>query len=353
MKKLLILLTIISLPSFAAVPSDSRYNTDETNIFLEDPLNDATDTPNMILCFMGNVGVDLMVNQGNFKALVNDTLCDQGGRTKSGPQSSDANAAASQSAQSSAPDYIEVVGNGTRADNSSPMIGTVWVPNNEDMDGDGTDDPMTIYTYTTVTASPSTSQPYGEFNMAYTALIDGSSDNLMQGLLKSDSDGALTWIDEMSMMGSTIINKLYLQKTSDTVGKGVIQWPKFDEGETPNLYVYAFGYDADTYCRQEISKNGAAASDDTVYCYDTRKSEGIKGIFRYGLYDSSTGARHNLTTGGFPVTTIISSAKRFGFADYWGVHFPASVISTFANGTTLSRDMGLMSKKPKTMRPSD
>ena len=45
MKKLLILLTIISLPSFAAVPSDSKYNTDETNIFLEDPLNDATDTP--------------------------------------------------------------------------------------------------------------------------------------------------------------------------------------------------------------------------------------------------------------------------------------------------------------------
>ena len=49
MKKLLILLTIISLPSFGAVSSDSKYNTDVTNIFLEDPLNDATDTPNMIL----------------------------------------------------------------------------------------------------------------------------------------------------------------------------------------------------------------------------------------------------------------------------------------------------------------
>jgi len=340
MKKLLILLAIISLPSFAAVPSDSRYNTDTTNIFLEDPLNDATDTPNMILCFMGNVGVNLMLNQGNFKALVNDTLCDQGGRTKSGPQSSDANAAASQNAQSSAPEFIEVVGNGTRADNSSPMIGKVWVPNASDMDGDGTDDPMTIYTLTTVTSSPSTSLPYGVFNMDYTALLDGSDSNLMEGLLKSDSEGALTWIDSMAMGGSTIINKLYLQKTSDTVGKGVIQWPKFDQGENPNLYVYAFGYDADTYCRQEISKNGAAASDDGVYCYDTRKSEGIKGIFRYGLYDSSTGARHNLTTGGFPVTTTISSVKRFGFADYWGVHFPAAVISTFVNGTTLTRDMG-------------
>ena len=276
MKKLLILLTIISLPSFAAVPSDSKYNTDETNIFLEDPLNDATDTPNMILCFMGNVGVDLMLIQGDFKALVNDTLCDQGGRTKSGPQSSDANAAASQNAQSSATEYIEVVGNGTRADNSSPMIGKVWVPNASDMDGDGTDDHITIYTLTTVTSSPSTSLPYGEFNMDYTALLDGSADNLMQGLLKSDSDGALTWIDQMSMGGSTITNKLYLKKTSDTVGKGVIQWPKFDEGETPNLYVYAFGYDDNTYCRRELSKNGATASDDSVYCYDTRKSEGIK-----------------------------------------------------------------------------
>jgi len=215
MKKLIFFIILLTpFIVLSAVPSDSKYNTDETNIFLEDPLNDATDTPNMILCFMGNVGVDLMLNQGNFKALVNDTLCDQGGRTKSGPQSSDANAAASQSAQSSAPDYIEVVGNGTRADNSSPMIGKVWVPNASDMDGDGTDDPMTIYTLTTVTSSPSTSLPYGEFNMDYTALLDGSADNLMQGLLKSDSDGALTWIDQMSMGGSTITNKLYLKKTS-------------------------------------------------------------------------------------------------------------------------------------------
>ena len=60
-------------------------------------------------------------------------------------------------------------------DNSSPMIGKVWVPNASDMDGDGTDDAMTIYTLTTVTSSPSSSLPYGEFNMDYTALLDGSA----------------------------------------------------------------------------------------------------------------------------------------------------------------------------------
>ena len=278
MKKLIFFTIILSLPFivFSAVPTDSKYSTDETNIFLEDPLNDATDQPNMILCFMGNVGVDLMLNQGNFKALVNDPLCDQGGRTKSGPQSSDANAADGQSAEASAPEYIEVVGNGTRVDNDSDMIGKVWVPMTEDMDGDGTAEPMTIYTNTAVTTSPSSSLPYGVFKMDYTIQLDGSTDNIMQGILQADAEGALTWIDSMSIMGSTITNKLYLQKTSATVGKGVIQWPKFEQSEVPNVYVYSFGYDADTYCRSEISKNGQAASDYTVYCYDTRKAQGIR-----------------------------------------------------------------------------
>ena len=53
MKKLIFFTIILSLPFivFSAVPSDSKYSTDGTNIFLEDPLNDATDQPNMILCF--------------------------------------------------------------------------------------------------------------------------------------------------------------------------------------------------------------------------------------------------------------------------------------------------------------
>lgn len=338
MKKLLILLFFISSAAFGAVASDSRYNTDTTRIYLEDPLNDSTDTPNMILCFMGNVGVDLMLNQGNFKALVDDNACDQGGRTKSGPQSSDASAVAAQNAEASATDYVEVVGNGTRTDNNSPMIGLVWVPMSEDMDGDGTNEEMLIYTYTSVTSSPTSALPYGQFQMDYTVVNDGT--NTMTGLLKADSDGALTWIDNMAMGENTITTKLYLAKTSDTVGKGIVQWPKWTSRDSMSLFLYAFGYDADTYCRQELSKDGGAADDSTVYCFDTRESQGIKQIFRYGLYDSSTGARFNLSQGGFAVTTTISDTKYFGFADYWGVHFPADVVSSLANGSTLTKDMG-------------
>ena len=341
MKKLIFFI-ILFLPSFvfSAVPSDSKYNTDETNIFLEDPLNDATDQPNMILCFMGSVGVDLMLNQGDFKSLVDQALCDQGGRTKSGPQSSDANAAASQNAQASATDYMEVLGNGVRVDNNSNMLGKVWIPMSQDIDQDGTADPMTIYTYTSVTSSPTSSLPYGHFKMDYTGVVDASGTTFFEGILQADAEGALTWIDSMQMGGNTITNKLYLSKTSSTVGKGVIQWPKFEQSETPNVYVYSFGFDGDTYCRREISKNGQAASDDAVYCYDTSKSLGIREIFRYGLYDSSTGARHNLATGGFPVTTTVTGTKAFGFANYWGVHFPDTVISALENGSVLTRDRG-------------
>ena len=88
------------------------------------------------------------------------------------------------------------------------MIGKVWVPMSQEMDGDGTDVPMTIFTNTAVTASPSSSLPYGVFKMDYTVLLDGSADNLMEGLLQADAEGALTWIDSMQMMGNTITNKL-------------------------------------------------------------------------------------------------------------------------------------------------
>ena len=344
MKKLLILSIFLSPFVFSAVPSDSKYNTDVTNIFLEDTLNDSTDTPNMILCFMGNVGVDLMLNKGNFKSLVDMNLCDKSGQIANGPQSGGQAAAAAQAAEKSATDYIEVVGNGTRTDNNSPMIGKVWVPNEEDMDGDGTPENMTIYTYTEVTASPSTANPYGVFRMDYTAHLAGNT-NVMQGYISSSAAGALTWVDEMNMMGQTLNVKLYLEKTGDNSGKGVVQWPKFfynpeTEQEGMNLYVYSFGFTEAAYCRKQLSKNGGAVDDSNTYCYDTRESQGIKELFQYGLYDSTTGARFELTQGGFPVTTTVSGSKYFGFADYWGLHFPAAVVATFADGTVVTRDMG-------------
>ena len=58
------ILLLLPVLVFAAVPSDSQYNTDSREFMVEDALNDASDTPTMILCFMKNLRTDLMVNKG-------------------------------------------------------------------------------------------------------------------------------------------------------------------------------------------------------------------------------------------------------------------------------------------------
>ena len=71
MKKLyLTFLLFITTAIYAAVPSDSPYHTDSREFMVEDALNDAADTPTMILCFMKALAPQLMVNKGTYLAQV-------------------------------------------------------------------------------------------------------------------------------------------------------------------------------------------------------------------------------------------------------------------------------------------
>ena len=102
MKKLyLILLLFITPITFSAVPSDSAYNSDTRGFMVEDTLNDAADTPTMILCFMRNLRPDLLVNKGTYLAQVDEEAWNASGQIKSGPQSQD-KASASGSADGAA-----------------------------------------------------------------------------------------------------------------------------------------------------------------------------------------------------------------------------------------------------------
>ena len=140
MKKYLItILFICPAIIFAAVPSGSQYNTDNREFMVEDALNDASDTPTMILCFMKNLRTDLMVNKGNYLAQIDEEACNSSGQISSGPKSEDKASATSASSSAASKAYTDVISVVTRASSSDPMVAKTWLV------VDGPSGPMTVY----------------------------------------------------------------------------------------------------------------------------------------------------------------------------------------------------------------
>ena len=100
MNKLFILLLLAPFAVMAQVPATSAYNTDKAEFFLEDEVNNALSTPDMIMCFMGALSPDLMVGKGatptsevTYLALVDEAQCDSQS-VDQGPQNQSASAGA-------------------------------------------------------------------------------------------------------------------------------------------------------------------------------------------------------------------------------------------------------------------
>ena len=88
-------------------------------------------------------------------------------------------------------------------------------------------------------------------------------------------------------------------------------------------------YDADGYGDGEeptavsltdaqISSQGYSTAET---CYSSDIATAKKDVYRYGVYDSATGARHETTGGGFPIRAdnpVSGKDDMFGWADYYG-----------------------------------
>lgn len=330
MKKLyLILLLFITPITYSAVPSDSAYNTDNREFMVEDALNDAADTPTMILCFMKNLRPDLMVNKGTYLAQVDEEACNASGQIKSGPQSQDKASASGSADGAASKSYTDAISTVTRSTSSANMLGSTWLT----VEGPSGD--MSVYVKASVTSGPTSSNPYGVFRMDYTA-VDSAGDDMMYGILKADSSGVLNWYENMPTFG--MINSLSLDQDLDAgTGKGAV---RLTNEQTGSVYAYGYAYDTDGYCRTELSKDGGDPDDSDEYCFDTREAEGVKTIWDYDLYDSVTGNRHDLPVKGFTVTATVSDTKYFGFANYHGLHFDSSIVANITDGYTITRDNG-------------
>jgi hypothetical protein len=305
------LLVIGTMPlSALAAPSDtSPYVTDTQNSYVQDATSDGISNLNMVLCIMDSMKPADMVNKGNYIALVDKNKCD----TKS--QSSASNSTSGSSGASSAPDYMTAVVNVSRASNSDPMIGKIWMSMTEE--GHAVD----IYVHLTATQSPTDAPPYGQFRLDYIGKSSGTTQ--FNGFI--DANGAD--VSYLETGGNSSNNALTLTATSTTAGSGTMD--AMDQNNTP--VTFNFAYDSS----ETNFPAGVFRRDDGTHdvCFDRSKANAKKSVWRYGTYNADDGSRVDQANPGFPVLATYGGNSYYGYASYWGVNFQGLDLNGFADGS--------------------
>lgn len=286
-------LAIVTLAAFPAIalavpPSTSPYSTDVTNSYVQDQTSQVMGQLNSILCFMGAMGPDLMVNSGdangNYIALVDKNTCDAKG---SGGQSNNTGAA-----------YVPAVIHSARASNADPMLVKAWLKFEEQ----GT--PQNISVYASASQAPSSTLPYGVFRMDYCG--NAADCAVDKGYINATTSG-LSFYSTYNHGPDSGSTALQLNASSSVAGSGAIHEIHSWGGGGTNDFLFA--YNSGYFVRND---GGADV------CFDRSPANADESVWRYGLYDATTGARVTRNSG-FPIEYTVAGVTYNGYIGYYGL----------------------------------
>jgi hypothetical protein len=306
-----ILSCIAASSALAAPPIGSAYYTDTQRSFVEDATSESIGQVNMITCFMSAMRPDALVNQNAYIALVDQNKCDQNKRSSS--SNSGAGDGASQAA-----DYMTATVKSTRASNSDPMIAKIWV--NDEQDGT----PATIYVNLSATQAPSPANPYGAFRLDFCGRpVGGGGSCMMNGYLQG-GDGTLSYFQREARPGQSHTTALKLSSVGTSSGGGRLDSLQ-TENNVSNETTFDFSYNSSLFLRG-----------DQCFSRDATDPQTGQSVWRYGLYDASSGDRIALNSG-FPIEYTQGGATYQGFLGYWGLSLPAAATATLVTGSTVQK----------------
>lgn len=291
-----------------ATPSaDSPYATDPQNSYVQDQTSEGLSNLNTVLCIMNAIKPADMVNKGNYIALVDMNKCD------SSHQTSTSDSTAGSSGATSTPNYMTAVVNVTRASNSDPMIGKMWMS----MTQEGMQ--QKVFVHLTATQSPTDAPPYGVFRVDYLGEDASSGVTGFNGFV--DANGTnISSLDMSSHGGGSSNNAFVLNAPDDSSGSGTMQVTDYSGG-SPTPVTFNFAYDSDETANG-FPKGVFHRSDGThEACFNRAKSASHKSVWRYGTYKDSDGSRVDQANPGFPIQASDGSNTYWGYASYWGVNF--------------------------------
>ncbi|MFZ2652012.1 MAG: hypothetical protein WA210_18090 [Burkholderiaceae bacterium] len=314
MKSLSLGLAALVVPvAFAAAPTSGAYVTDNQNTWVQDRVGDRIGTVNMIMCVMSAMRPDALVNQGAYRALVDENKCSgRGNGSKSG---------STNAGESNATNFMSAVVVSTQASVLEPLIMKAWLTSEGEPGHKSS-----IYVYSVATAGKSDANSNGLFTITYCGKPAGVQSGPCQfkGVLKSEASGVSFYESEQDGSGSRT-TKLALQAPSTDNGQGRVQG-----AENGSPFDFSFAYDTDNFRRSDGTVDGCFARDKAVADYST---------WRYGTYNED-GSRLSASNPGFPVKYVNGDTSTFGFWSFWGLWLPESALATLGSAGTLTRRVG-------------
>jgi len=299
----------------SAVPATSDYNSDKTNVWVEDRTTESFNTINEILCMMGQTKYDAMLNKGIYTALVDQNVCS----SSKADVSSAGSEAQNQSSGAGMPSYMTFNVISSRADNSSPEILHMWIhqPANDH------DAEALIYAYATITEGSGSTNPYGIFAMHFAGynIVNGNvaGSPSFKGTLRAvravagdpASKVLLQFVSHdshdcgMGMENSD--QQVILDRAADgSGGAGVIYRNSAGACGTEEMH-FDIAFNSTDFWRQDlITLNHPTACLDRVHFDESSWS--------YGLYDAD--GKRLTRNSGFPIT--FAQGGR-GYIGYWGL----------------------------------
>jgi hypothetical protein len=307
-----------------SVPSGSDYNTDQTNVYVQERSVEMFGTINEILCMIGQTKYEEMLNKGPYTAQIDENQCssNKGDASQAGQES------ANQSSGATAPKYELWTVESKRVDDNSPQILTAWIH----QEASEHEPAQIISAKVVITEGKSAANPYGIFTINFRAnLVSDPSVLSFKGILKSERDPAdpnrilLKFVDGTPAGAPEPREEaVTLNKNADGASGSGTGYRKetWMENGTPVTRQFNFdiAYDNDYFLRKDVVN---AVPD---VCLDRNSFD--MSAWRYGLYDAATGARVSRNSG-FP----IKFGNYYGNVGYWGLWLPNNV--TLNNGDTV------------------
>lgn len=286
----------------AAPPSTSPYVTDPQNLSVQDVTAQGIGSLNMVLCVIGSTDPGEMVNAGPYVALIDMNKC----------QTDKGNSSASAGATNFANAVVDV----TRASNSAPMIGKVWLSLTEE--GSTT----SVFAYLSATQSPASAPPYGAFRMDYIGQKDGNAG--FNGYIDSNTPGVIKFLETGQQSSNTA---LAMATSSTTSGSGTMFVGGNGGGSSPVTFNFAY---SPGYFRRSDGTNDQ--------CFDRSMANASTAVWQYGTYNAIDGTRVDQAHPGFPLLATYQGNSYYGFANYWGINFQGLAIpdGTPASGLTVT-----------------
>jgi len=293
-----------SSSALADPPSTSAYATDTQSSHVEDATSRGIGQVNMITCIMGALRADATVNDGAYNALVGMQKCDPNSR-----------GSAADGSQSST--FVTATVNSTRTSNTDPMRARIWL---DDPESEG----AAIFINLTASAAPTLTNPYGIFRVDYCGNFEG--DCIFNGFLDGSASG-VAYFEREQGDGGGGTKALRMTATSTTSGSGSLHME--DGNNANNSSTFSFAYNADYYRR---SDDGG----EQCFARDARDPDTGMSVWRYGLYDATSGARVERDSG-FPIEYTHAGTKYQGYLGYYGLSLPPAAQSLLTNGDTVEK----------------